>query len=78
MKRIISVLCVSFLLSLSFFNLRFNINQDDKKRSFSLENIDALAAGNGEIDFTFCAVINNNICVMYSDGYFLIGFRQYG
>jgi hypothetical protein len=64
-----------FFLFLSFLNLQYNINQDDKKTNFSLENIEALSA---EIDFTFCAYINNNICVIYGDGYFIIGLRQYG
>jgi hypothetical protein len=42
----------------------------------TLANVEALAS-NVEIEFAFCALVSEDLCVVFSDGYYLIGTRQY-
>jgi hypothetical protein len=40
-----------------------------------LENVEALAGG--EISIAFCALVTSKTCIIYPDGYFVKGHRQY-
>jgi len=53
-----------------------NVYSDTKKEvvSLVLDNTEALAQGEVVVP-GLCAVISNDICMLFDDGYFLIGTR---
>ena len=77
MKRI--VLYFGFLILFSFaiaFNT--NLNKNGENLNINIENVEALARGEWEIQLVFCAVTEPTVCVVFEDGYFVIGYRLYG
>jgi hypothetical protein len=77
MKKILLIAIVLFITILSMTGIRFATEDHDKFSSLTIENIEALAV-EWEIEFTFCVQVTQTICFVDPDGYFMIGFRQYG
>jgi hypothetical protein len=73
-KKILSIFTVMVILISIVCNIVQNKNEAVLSDILS-ENIEALAGG--EIGFAFCALVQPTYCIIYPDGYFVIGYRQY-
>lgn len=52
-----------------------NNSNNDRPSNLLLCNVDALA-NNAEVDFDFC-VVTSGICIIYSDGLAIKGYKLY-
>jgi hypothetical protein len=75
MKKILLIVIVLSVVALSMIGIKSTTEKHDKFSNLILENVEALA---GEVDFVLCAQVNAELCFLDSDGYFVIGHRQYG
>jgi hypothetical protein len=75
-KKILSICSVIVILISIVCNIVTTKNEVVFSDLLS-ENIEALADGESSIGIAFCALVNSEICIIYPDGYFVIGYRQY-
>jgi hypothetical protein len=75
MKKILLIVIVLSVVALSMIGIKSTTEKHNKFSNLILENVEALA---WEIDVVFCAQVNIELCYLDSDGYFVMGHRQYG
>ncbi len=68
-KYILAIIVITCAIS-TYIHHKKNITQE----VFLLENIEALARGEVEIPGV-CAAISPKVCMVFSDGYFLLGIK---